>query len=82
MKVIVDRQQMYDDGLTDDEIDEIVAAVEQMANDGTLIENSQKLDMDELATSDPELYERLTQRLEDVEEPIKGEDTPSGKYLH
>lgn len=54
------------DGLDQDEIDEIMAEIQALADSGELMESSSVVDMDELAEEEPELYRALVSRLADI----------------
>ena len=56
------------DGLSQEEIDELMADMEQMIESGELFENSEEVDMEQLAIDDPELYKKLSETL-DMELP-------------
>lgn len=47
------------DDMTQDELDELLADMQKMVDDGTLFENSIPLDMEKLKEEDPEIYEQL-----------------------
>lgn len=55
------------DGLEDDEVEELMEFFKQALENGTLMEISEPVDMDELADEDPELYALLVERLEALE---------------
>ena len=59
MKVIFDPNCEFPDDMTQEELDELVKQIKQMAEDGTLLENSEIVDLDELEEEDPELFERI-----------------------
>lgn len=52
-----------------EELEEFLAELEAMVADGTLIEHSQPVDLDELEEEDPELYAALMAQLESIENP-------------
>ena len=54
------------DGLDQDEIDEIMAEIQALADSGDLLNESVPVDMDELAEEDPELYRLLLARRADI----------------
>ena len=60
MKVVF-RPGCFPDDMTQEEIDEMVDTLTKMANDGTLFENSEPIDLDELEENDPEAYAKLIQ---------------------
>lgn len=49
-----------------EELDELMASLEQMVADGSFLADSVEIDMDALAEEDPELYEILMDRLSEV----------------
>ena len=51
---------------TQEELEEFIKEIQEMAKSGELHENSHTVDMDQLQVQDPELYETLTRRLENV----------------
>jgi hypothetical protein len=57
---------------TQEELDELVAEIQRMAESGELFEKSQPLDIDELIDEDPEFAETLLRKLNDLpDEPRK-----------
>jgi hypothetical protein len=51
---------------TQEELDELVAEIKNLAMNGNLEENSYPVDMDQLEQDDPELYETLSRQLENI----------------
>jgi len=47
------------DDMTQEELDEIIEVMTRKFEEGTLIEDSEEIDMDELREEDPELYDYL-----------------------
>ena len=54
-------QGCFPDDMTQEEIDEIVKEITSMVEDGSLMANSEPLDMDKLEVEDPEMYHQLMQ---------------------
>jgi hypothetical protein len=55
-----------------DELDELMAEIQKMADTGELFEQSQPLDIDELIDEDPDFAEALLRQINDVQsEPRK-----------
>lgn len=55
-----------------DELDELMAEIQKMADTGELFEQSQPLDIDELIDEDPDFAEALLRQINDVpSEPRK-----------
>lgn len=55
-----------------DELDELMAEIQKMAETGELFEQSQPLDIDELIDEDPDFAETLLRQLNDIpSEPRK-----------
>ena len=50
-----------------EELDELIKGIEQMIQDGTLEENSQPVDLDQLEQEDPELAKLLRERIDDID---------------
>jgi hypothetical protein len=48
---------------TQEELDEMIAEIQRMAESGELFENSQPLDLDELSEEDPEFAQKLSESL-------------------
>lgn len=51
---------------TQEELNDLVAEIKNMAINGDLIENSHPVDMDLLEQENPELYQTLTNQLEKI----------------
>lgn len=51
---------------TQEELDELVAEIQRMFTSGEFLENSQQLDLEELAEEDPELAEKLLESLDTI----------------
>lgn len=62
-----------EDGLTEEEIKEITAIFEKKIADGTLFEDAEPVNFDQLKEEDPVLYEALMQNIEAL--PIEGNAT-------
>lgn len=45
--------------MTQEDLDELVANIKEMAENGTLEKNSEEVDLDKLSEENPELYELL-----------------------
>lgn len=58
---------------TPEELQKFLDELQAMAEDGSILECSQVVNMDELKVEDPELYEVLAKQLEGV---FDSEDTP------
>lgn len=55
-----------------DELDELMAEIQKMADSGELFEQSQPLDIDELIDEDPDFAETLLRQINDIpSEPRK-----------
>lgn len=55
-----------------DELDELMAEIQKMADTGELFEQSQPLDIDELIDEDPDFAETLLRQINDIpSEPRK-----------
>jgi len=48
---------------TQEELDEMIAEIQRMAESGELFENSTELDLEELAEEDPEFADKLIESL-------------------
>lgn len=55
---------------TQEELDEFVKELQELAENGNLLENSVPVDMDDLEENDPELAELLKQALTEMENDI------------
>jgi hypothetical protein len=55
---------------TQEELDEMIAEIQRMAESGELFENSQPLDLDELSEEDPEFAQKLADSLS-IDQPAK-----------
>lgn len=53
--------------MTQEELDEIIETMQKKWEDGTLIEESEEIDMEELKAEDPELYDYIMSLEEDDE---------------
>lgn len=56
---------------TQEELDEMIADIMKMAEDGTLLEQSNEIDIDALLEEDPEFVEMLLNQLENDIVPRK-----------
>ena len=55
---------------TQEELDEMIAEIQRMAESGELFENSQPLDLDDLTEEDPEFAQKLADSLS-IDQPAK-----------
>jgi hypothetical protein len=55
---------------TQEELDEMIAEIQRLAESGELFENSQPLDLDELSEEDPEFAQKLADSLS-IDQPAK-----------
>lgn len=55
---------------TQEELDEMIAEIQRMAESGELFENSQPLDLDELSEEDPKFAQKLVDSLS-IDQPAK-----------
>lgn len=51
---------------TQEELDELVAEIQRMAETGELFEKSQPLDIDELIDEDPDFAEAILRKINDI----------------
>ena len=51
---------------TQEELDQLIAEIQEMAETGELFEQSQSLDIDELIDEDPEFAEAILRQLNDI----------------
>lgn len=58
-----------------EELQGVLNMIQQLAENGELIAQSQLVDMDELKESDPELYKQLTDRLQQIDDDDSFDDT-------
>lgn len=56
---------------TQEELDEMIADIMKMAEDGTLLEQSNEIDIDALLEEDPEFVELLLNQIEQQTPPRK-----------
>ena len=52
---------------TQEELDDLIKEIEELAASGDILENSHPVDMDQLELENPELYEILVRRLEQID---------------
>lgn len=53
-----------------EELEEFVKEIQDLAASGELLENSYPVDMDQLEQEDPELYEILSRQLEQIDRKL------------
>ena len=51
---------------TQEELDQLIAEIQKMAETGELFEQSQELDIDELIDEDPEFAESILRQINDI----------------
>ena len=56
---------------TQEELDELVAEIQQMFENGDFENNSREVDIEELIENEPEVAEKIFQALQEDEEPRK-----------
>lgn len=56
---------------TQEELDKLIEEIKRQFSDGSFLEKSKPLDLDELAEDDPELAEKLARSFEAVEQNEK-----------
>lgn len=57
-----------EEDMTPEELQEFMNELKMMVEDGSFFDKSEAVDLDELKTTDPELYEILVEQLENIDD--------------